>query len=149
MAELEINLDSDQSCFEPGDHINGRIKWQLEKDPESLTLGLFWKTQGRGTEDVGVAKEITYDSPRLFGEKSFTIECPEGPYSYSGKLISIVWGIELCGKKVKGAAHRNITIAPGKKEVVCTGPAGEPDNTASGLLVDLHKRFTGSKKRGR
>ena len=120
MAEMEIHLDEGQTCFEPGDHICGRIKWQLQKDPEKLTLGLFWKTQGRGTEDTGLAKEIIFDNPGLSGEKSFIIECPEGPYSYSGKLISIVWGVELCGKKVKGVAGEDITIAPGGKEVVCT-----------------------------
>ena len=147
MNEYEILIDNDQTAFQPGDEIRGKIKWFLEKDPETLTLGLFWKTSGRGTEDIGVPCSQIFDNPGLMGEKDFVIKCPAGPYSFSGQLISIEWGLELTGEKGKNAAVTRLTIGPNAEEIVCTNTIEDDSPSGSGRLQNAMKKFKSRKNR--
>lgn len=147
MNGLEIQIENDQTAFQPGDEIHGKIKWQFENDPETLTLGLFWKTAGRGTQDIGVPCSQTFDNPGLYGEKDFTIKCPEGPYSFSGKLISIIWGLELTGQKGKNAAVIDLTIGPNAREVVYTDYIEDLSTPPPGGLFAAMNNFKSRKNR--
>lgn len=146
MNEFEIQIENDQTAFQPGDEIRGKAKWFLEKQQEALTLGLFWRTSGRGTQDIGVPCSQTFDNPPMVGEKVFSIKCPPGPYSFSGRLISIDWGLELTGEKGKNAAIINLTIAPNGKEIVCTDSFKDSPSSGSVLLNGKMRKFKNSNR---
>ena len=58
-------------------------------------MRLFWYTRGKGTEDVGLVDTVAFPNPQTTDQRTFRFALPEAPYSFSGKLISIIWAIEL------------------------------------------------------
>lgn len=121
MSSLEIEIENGRTAFRPGEEIRGRVQWQFQEAPERLELSLFWRTQGKGTRDTGIVKSITFEHVSQYGQKDFTFTAPEGPYSFSGRLISIIWGLELVEPaRGKDYVRREIVISPSGQEVVCT-----------------------------
>jgi hypothetical protein len=94
MAELRIQTRNDRVHFAPGETIEGIVSWNLDH-VKSATLRLFWRTEGKGTQDVGLSAEMPFDEPRPSDERTFRFNVPEGPWSYDGKLVAIVWSLEL------------------------------------------------------
>jgi hypothetical protein len=95
MSDLRIELAGGRTAFKPGEAIAGRASWRVDGDPESVELSLFWYTNGKGTQDVGVVQRLTFAAPRREDQREFTLPLPREPYSFSGTLISIVWAVEL------------------------------------------------------
>lgn len=49
--------------------------------------------------------------------RAFRFQLPEAPYSFSGKLISLAWALELIAYPSKEVVRREIVLAPGGSEV--------------------------------
>ena len=90
MNELRINLEQNRTAFEPGEELTGIAGWRLESPPRTLELRLFWFTRGKGTEDVGVVATVRFDQPLSDETRPFRFRLPAAPYSFSGKLISLI-----------------------------------------------------------
>ena len=86
-------------------------------DAEAIEIRLFWYTEGKGTRDVGVEGTERVDRPDRNGHRDFSFTAPEGPYSFSGKLISLMWSIELVVLKVGKTERLDIGIGPRPIEV--------------------------------
>src|SRR5215468_7453198 len=114
---LQINLIEESAAFEPGDEANGSASWSLVNPPNSVDLRLFWFTRGKGTEDVGLVKTLSFERPLAIETRSFRLRLPDSPYSFSGKLISLTWALEVVVSPSKQVVRREITIAPGRWEV--------------------------------
>jgi hypothetical protein len=109
---LELILT--KTTFEPGEHLRGKIKVDASLLTQKVEILLFWKTSGKGTEDKELARHLEYDSMD-FEELSFDIDLPLTPYSFTGRLMTVSWYIEVaCGKK---KASERIMIAPNGEEV--------------------------------
>jgi hypothetical protein len=117
MSELSINFGQDRVAFEPGEEVAGTAFWRLDQPPRALELRLFWFTRGKGTEDAGVAETVRFDQPMPEETRAFRFRLPEAPYSFSGTLISLIWALELVVEPSKEVVRREITIAPGGREV--------------------------------
>ncbi len=118
MDNLNIEIAEAKTSFRPGETVAGTVRWNLEENPESLELSLFWHTQGKGTRNVGVVETVKFDSPGSLGQKDFSFKLPQGPYSFSGKLISLIWAIEATTFPTEQTTKREITISPTGQEVV-------------------------------
>jgi hypothetical protein len=142
MNGLAIEIEQGRTAFGPSDEIVGKAKWQMDDSPQLLELSLFWRTEGKGTQDVGVAETIRIDNPGALGEKEFRLTAPKGPYSFSGKLISIIWALELSGPRGKDVVRKEITLSPTGKEIVCTQGVSESDEgKARGILPGLVRKL--------
>ena len=117
MIELKIELSDERSGFEPCEQLAGNVRWDAEKPPQLLELRLFWFTRGKGTEDAGIVATLKLDEPLAQETRSFNFQLPEAPYSFSGKLSSLVWALELIAYPSKEVARREFEMAPGKKEI--------------------------------
>jgi hypothetical protein len=117
MSDLRISLRQDRTAFEPGEELNGAVLWKLDEPPHAVELRLFWFTRGKGTEDTGVVKTVRFDQPLPQETRSFGFRLPAAPYSFSGKLISLVWALELVAEPSRETARLQITVAPGGQEV--------------------------------
>lgn len=117
MSALRIDLNTALTRFRPGEEIDGTVAWQLENSPREIELRLFWFTRGKGTEDVGVVQTLRFDLPLKDETRSFRFRLPEAPYSFSGKLISLVWALELIVQPTKEVTRREIVVAPDGQEV--------------------------------
>lgn len=115
MNDLRIELADGPACT-PGAEIRARLAWNLDAAPESLELRLFWHTVGKGTEDVEVVERLALP-PVASGDQRVALRAPVGPYSFSGRLISLVWALELMAEPAGETARAELVIAPGGEEV--------------------------------
>ena len=115
-SPLSIEIEEQRTGFRPGETLAGTLRWQLEQPSNSVELRLFWFTEGRGDRDVGIARTLRYEHVGREGSERFELELPEGPYSFSGRLISLRWALELVVDD--GPTERlAVAIAPGEAEI--------------------------------
>jgi hypothetical protein len=117
VKELEITVEKRSTRFRPGDEIAGEVSWQLGEPPESVELRLFWHTEGNGSEDVGVVEVLPFKAPLQTDRRPFRVRLPDGPFSFSGRLITLRWALELLALPLNRAAYLGITLAPNGTEV--------------------------------
>ena len=125
MTELTIALDSGRTGFAPGETIQGTASWRLDEAPEGLEIRLFWYTEGKGDRDVEVVGTVAVDTTALSGNREFSFSAPGAPHSFSGKLISLVWAIELVALPSGDAGRQEITISHTGDEIRIGTP--QPD----------------------
>ena len=118
MSKLRLGIRDNRKEFSPGDEIAGAALWELDEAPESAEVSLVWNTRGKGTEDAEVAEIVYFDVPNAGDTRDFKLKIPNGPYTFSGKLISLVWALELVLQPGDHLERVEITIAPGGREVV-------------------------------
>ncbi len=118
MEPLQIHLRDDKTTYAPGETVEGTIQWNLDANPRHLELALFWYTAGKGTRDVGVVNSLKLDAPGAFGQKDFAFDLADGPYSFSGKLISLIWAVELTCSPGGEAVRREFVLSPTGHEIL-------------------------------
>jgi hypothetical protein len=117
MNELKIEISEDRLAFEPGEEISGKVSWTFDKAPHMLELRLFWFTRGKGTEDAAIAGTSKFEQTEVSESRTFRFQLPKVPYSFSGKLISLVWALELIAYPSKESTRRELVVGPGGQEV--------------------------------
>lgn len=117
MNKVEIKLEWGQDSFRPGEEIKGRATWQLSDTPKRVTVSLLWFTSGKGTEDTEVVGQIEIDELRQSWEWPFSFTLPDAPYSFSGKLITLSWAVELVTDSPNESALQEFTMSPSGHEV--------------------------------
>lgn len=87
--------------FHPGETMQGYVTIIPHKDItcQHVYLRLLWHTKGLGdrfmrkiAEDDIFQGTLQKDTPL---RHEFTFTLPKEPWSYTGKLLSIVWGVEV------------------------------------------------------
>lgn len=117
MSELEIQFENGKAEFLPGGTIRGCAKWQLESDVNYLQLSLYWRTDGRAEKYFEICESMKFEFPGPSGQRDFEIEVPSGPYSFKGRLFSIIWTVELSTPDGKLLAEKNIAVSSDGKPV--------------------------------
>ena len=118
MSMLRIDISGGQQGHIPGGTIGGRVTWQVDEEPRSAELRLFWFTSGKGTQDVGHIDTVTFQMPRMQDERAFSFTLPRQPFSFSGKLISLVWALELIVEPGSNVARQEFVMSGTGSEVV-------------------------------
>jgi hypothetical protein len=113
-----------RTAFAPGETLTGTARWELDEPVESLELRLTWETAGKGTKDSSTVKSVFFPSPGLSGMQDFTMKLPDGPYSFSGQLITLSWALWLIPKKSKQSGKFPIVISPTGREINLLKPDG-------------------------
>jgi hypothetical protein len=54
----------------------------------------------------------------MMGQEKFEFALPEGPQSFSGKLISLIWAVELVVEKSKESQRIEFVLSPFDAEIV-------------------------------
>lgn len=88
MARITTELNN--LNFAPGDELRGTVHWDGNPPAGTAELRLFYYTMGRGTRDA-----VVVDQTAVTGDQAFAFHLPEGPYSFSGELVSLIWALEL------------------------------------------------------
>jgi hypothetical protein len=116
-VNLAIFPSDGRTAYAPGETVAGTARWELDREVDSLELRLAWETDGKGTKDSATVKSIFFDSPGLRGMLDFTFKLPDGPYSFSGKLITLSWALWLIPKKSKESGKFPIVLSPTGQEI--------------------------------
>ena len=117
MSTLTIELEDGKLAYAPGEEIRGRASWALDGDPESVEVHLFWRTEGKGTQDTEIADTVAFQAPGRQDKRDFKLEIPHGPYSFAGKLIAILWSVEVVAEPGSEAGRQDIVVSPTGKPV--------------------------------
>jgi len=114
---LSISTLDGGRWFKPGETIEGKVSWQLDDDAEAIEIRLFWYTEGKGSQDVEVVNEKGIANPDRAGNRSFRFRVPRGPYSFSGKLITLAWAVELVVLPSGETERLDLLVGPQPVEV--------------------------------
>lgn len=125
MTKLELDVKGGQVAFEPASVLAGEVRWEQDKPLKWLRVRALWYTEGKGDLDSATVEEVEFESCTPFGSESFKFQLPEGPYSFSGKHISLLWAIEAEAKP-GGVERLDFIMAPGGEEIELGEPE-EPD----------------------
>lgn len=124
MEQLAVEIQNGANAFLPGETVEGTVSWQLDGPAQTVELRLLWYTQGKGDQDVGVVSSVPFGSPGLQDSRPFRVSLPDGPFSFSGKLISLSWALELVVEPGSRASRTEITVSPTRTEILL--PPGAP-----------------------
>jgi hypothetical protein len=125
MGKLNIELNDGTDRFAPAERVEGRIGWNLDMNPGALELSLLWYTSGKGTRDAGVVQTKRIDNPGALGSDGFSFTLPPGPYSFSGRLISLIWALELTCTPGNETVRKEIVVSPTGREVLLMSVGGQ------------------------
>jgi hypothetical protein len=114
----ELRIDTRYDAFYPGSDAQATCSWQLDQEPQAIELRLVWNTSGKGDRDLKVAQTVRIDSPGAVGRQEITLRLPWGPYSFSGKLISLIWALELVAFPSEDSVRKEILIGPNAEETL-------------------------------
>lgn len=123
MTFIEIELDEGRTAYRPGEAVSGHVLWDLSgsEPPEHAEVRLVWFTRGRGDRDSGIVATEELASPQAADRRAFRFALPAGPYSASGKLVSIVWAVEAVLEPDSRAARTEIVVSPTGREILLHG----------------------------
>ena len=117
MNPITISTRDGQTSFSPGDQLDATVEWQLTETARAVSVRLVWYTRGKGDTDICVVDEDRFENPQSFQRRECTFQLPEAPFSFSGKLVSLVWAVEVVAEPSDESARLDIVIAPEGKEV--------------------------------
>lgn len=117
MSTLKIGTYENKTEYRPGEEVAGRALWILDEPPKAVEVRLFWYTEGKGTQDDGLIDCARFDAPAERGEEDFRFTLPAEPYTFSGKLISLIWALELVVLPSDETERLPITVSPTGYEV--------------------------------
>ena len=117
MSTLTVELEGGKLAFRPGEELRGRASWTLDADPESVEVRVFWRTEGKGTQDTEIVDTVVFQSPGRQDKRDFKLRLPDGPYSFAGKLIAILWSAEVVAEPGSEAGRQDIVVSPTGKPI--------------------------------
>lgn len=114
---IEITLDENKHNYKPGELVRGTVEWRFERNLKALEIRLIWKTTGKGDSDMGMVDSIVVEVPPGYKKMPFELRMPSGPYSFSGKLISIMWLLEVVTDPTTERVTRSLAMSPTGSEI--------------------------------
>jgi hypothetical protein len=124
MSTVKIGVRGDEANFRPGQIIEGAAGWELVEPARAIEVRLFWHTRGKGTEDVVVVDRVRFENPAMQDAQPFRFTAPDQPSSFSGRLISVLWALELVVLPKGPSARQELVIAPLAREIVLGDATG-------------------------
>lgn len=114
----QVSIELEKTAYEPGETISGYVHWNTGGERyQRVLVSLLWHTEGKGNEDVEVIHQVNIPASTTQDRRQFSFELPNFPWSFSGRLISLVWNIEA-SLEPRGDVHREtLVLAPGGVEV--------------------------------
>ncbi len=96
MPVLHIHSELDNLNFVPRDQLRGSVEWSdMPGSPSLAELRLFHFTSGKGTRDLEVVEILEFETPLANDRRDYDFTLPDSPPSFSGKLITLTWALDL------------------------------------------------------
>lgn len=91
---FSIQTSDNRTHFLPGQAVSGHATWHLERPDDTVEIRLIRFMTGKGNPDRVVVDQQRLSASSERGTFQFTLP-QDGPYSFSGQIISLVWALEL------------------------------------------------------
>ena len=77
-------------------------------------------------QDHQIVETARFNNPEPAEGRGFNIRVPQGPFSFSGKLISLLWALEAVAQPGDRAERLPIVVSPTRQEILLpTEPPAE------------------------
>jgi hypothetical protein len=90
-----IALHRSEGTFLPKDRVAGYARWDLEHAPRWLEVRIAWHTEGKGTKEHTIVGRERWQDLSPNDRRDFVFTLPEMPYTYHGRVLSILWSVDL------------------------------------------------------
>ena len=120
---LRIVTRDGRTEFRPGERLEGEASWELDRDPRSIELRLFWVTRGQANTDVGDPVVQAFENPMLVDRRKFSFTMPGEPYSFDSRYVTLVWALELVAEPGSLVERVELTMSPTGRRVELYHPA--------------------------
>ena len=90
------------------------VIWLCEQKPGRITVSLVWMTRSPELSELHVIDSITYNDLALQGAREFKTKLPVGPYSFSGNLFSLIWGVQALVEPSGHSLFKEISVSPAR-----------------------------------
>lgn len=139
-----LRLTVRDPAVRPGGELVGTAEWSLPSAPAAARVRLLWRTAGKGDPDSAVVRTADLPAPAAEDARGFRIRLPDGPPSFSGRLISLMWSARLeCPPH--GAAETEIVLSPTGRELLAGPGRRARDNPfGTGRIASVRYRPAGS-----
>ena len=107
----------DNRAYVPGERIEGTVSWESSEPLESAEVCLFYYTEGKGTQDVEIVERMAMNGILQAGSREFAFDLPNGPFSFSGRLVSLSWALELVLQPGNHTERLEIVLSPTGREI--------------------------------
>ena len=118
---LTLALEQGIAAFEPGARVRGVASWSAVVKPSGMELSLVRETRGPGGRDFKIAETVPLPEPlAAVDRRPFAIDLPNGPFSFQGGLISLVWTLQLVALPGQETTSASIVVAPDARALELT-----------------------------
>ncbi len=118
---LTLALEQGIAAFEPGARVRGVASWSAVVKPSGMELRLVRETRGPGGRDFKIAETVPLPEPlAAVDRRPFAIDLPNGPFSFQGGLISLVWTLQLVALPGQETTSASIVVAPDARALELT-----------------------------
>lgn len=124
LCDISIELDGGQSAFSAGEPIAGRVRIHSHDEIacRRIVAHCGWRIRARTGAETGGTTDAELDGARTLSagetaEYTFWFTAPDGPYSYAGRSLSLVWSVGARVEVESGhhpRADRVFTLQPGE-----------------------------------
>jgi hypothetical protein len=118
---IQLEIAGGKTRFRPGEALEGTVHWEFAKAPPAVVVRLSWRTRGKGTEDHKDVEQLRFEGLPASGRKPFRMAIPPSPYSFSGKLVSLVWSVEATAEPGGKSDPVELTVSPSGEEILLHG----------------------------
>jgi hypothetical protein len=109
---ITISIDQSTPQYRPGETISGTASWtELGAETEGIEIRLLWYTEGKGNQDLEVVESVPGNITHPTGLAKFEFTAPTRPFSFSGKLISLIWTIEVVLFPSRDGYREQVTLS--------------------------------------
>jgi len=115
---IRVETRDGSTAFLPGETVEGTVAWHFDAPARSVELRLLWYTEGKGDQDVGIVETVPFANPGVDEIRPFRVRLPQGPFSFSGKLISLSWALEAVAEPGARAERLALTVSPTRREIL-------------------------------
>jgi hypothetical protein len=116
--KIELGLRDQRRAYRPLEFVEGAVLWEMDAPPKLAEVRLLWFTRGKGTEDGMTVASEKFGGPRPGDTRTFKLQIPEAPYSFSGRLISLIWAVEFVLTPGNHFERIEIVVGPEGKEIL-------------------------------
>jgi hypothetical protein len=115
---MSIETDNGRTTYHPGELVEGTLHWSADEALSNIELQAAWTTRGKGGTDTTIVDSIMLERPIPLGSKRFRLRLPDQPYSFSGKLISVLWYLKAIASPGVNEVEVPLIVSPTLREIV-------------------------------
>src|SRR5262245_37928425 len=85
--------------FRPGENVEGKVQWKFPEPAVSIEVRFLLEITAHWSSEKSYSAGLRWNQLPSTGVCNFSLQLPEGPYSFIGQKIRIDWSVEAeCSK---------------------------------------------------